>query len=122
MPECNDSEAISASRKRPGIKYVSDRNADSICDTEEELFRMKARYLARYSDGRDRVERTALCLLRGFEDDGFWVDDSDDGVRVCPFICAFCCLCCISFVWPSSDTDKGGVGGKVGMLRASTMR
>jgi hypothetical protein len=41
MEECRDSEAISASRKRPGIMYVRLRRADSICATEEAFLRTK---------------------------------------------------------------------------------
>ena len=35
MEECRDSDASSASRKRPGIMYVKERRADSIDVTED---------------------------------------------------------------------------------------
>lgn len=60
MPECNDSDAISASLKRPGMRYVNDLRANSICETEEEFLVMNWRYLSRYSDGRDKVDMIAL--------------------------------------------------------------
>jgi hypothetical protein len=95
MLECRDSDAISASRKRPGMRYVRERSADSICDTEDEFFRMKVRYLSRYSFGKEmvcsRVDVAAFCDGAGLGLDGS-------------------CLCAMS-AWPSSLTDKGGVGG-----------
>jgi hypothetical protein len=41
MEECRDSDANSASRKRPGIIYVRERRADSIEVTEDWFFVMK---------------------------------------------------------------------------------
>ncbi len=41
MEECRDSDASSASRKRPGIMYVKERRADSIDVTEDWFFVMK---------------------------------------------------------------------------------
>jgi len=35
MEECSDSDANSASRKRPGIIYVKERKADSIDVTDD---------------------------------------------------------------------------------------
>ena len=51
-----DSDASSASRKRPGIIYTSDRNADSICETDPALSDTKFSYI--------------LMRFRGDADDG----------------------------------------------------
>jgi hypothetical protein len=42
IEECKLSEASSASRNRPGMIYVRDRNADSICVTELWFLVMKS--------------------------------------------------------------------------------
>jgi hypothetical protein len=39
-----DSDAISASLNRPGMIYVNDLSADSICDTADEFLIMNSSY------------------------------------------------------------------------------
>jgi hypothetical protein len=77
----HDSDAISDSRKRPmevsstlreglrcvytpGIIYVSDRSADSICDTALLFLVMKSEYMPSHSLGMDStsVVRCVACL------------------------------------------------------------
>lgn len=61
MEEWRDSDASSASRKRPGIMYVRDRKADSICVTEDWLLAMKELYLERRARGEGGVGREGRC-------------------------------------------------------------
>ena len=51
IEECRLSDANSASRNRPGMIYVSDRNADSICVTELWFFVMKSAYMLSHLGG-----------------------------------------------------------------------
>lgn len=46
-----DSLASSDSRKRPGMMYVRERRADSICETDEALSEIKASYLRSHERG-----------------------------------------------------------------------
>jgi hypothetical protein len=55
MEECRDSDANSASRKRPGIMYVRERRADSIEVTEDWFFVMKFEYRESHLGGRQRM-------------------------------------------------------------------
>ena len=43
--DLRDSLASSDSRKRPGMMYVRERRADSVCETEDALSETKASYL-----------------------------------------------------------------------------
>lgn len=45
-------------RDLPGIMYVNDRRADSICETWLEFFVMKPSYIASHFGGRARAVRT----------------------------------------------------------------
>lgn len=55
MEEWRDSEASSASRKRPGMMYVKERKADSICVTEDWWVVMKVLYKESHFGGRVRA-------------------------------------------------------------------
>ena len=77
-----DSDAISDSRNRPehyqyhgngdiaikefapGMIYVNDRSADSICDTALEFFVIKSEYIPSHFGGKDKtsVVRWVACL------------------------------------------------------------
>jgi hypothetical protein len=54
MEECKLSDASSASRNRPGMIYVNDRKADSICVTELWFLVMKSPYMFNHFGGNSR--------------------------------------------------------------------
>lgn len=67
MEECSDSDASSASRKRPGMIYVRERRADSICVTEDWFLVMKELYLESSLGGSEGMEeRLWRASLRRF--------------------------------------------------------
>jgi hypothetical protein len=54
MEEWRDSEASSASRKRPGMIYVRERRADSIWVTEDWFLVMNVPYIESHFGGSAR--------------------------------------------------------------------
>jgi hypothetical protein len=71
IEECKDSDASSASRNRPGMIYVRERKADSICVTEDWFLVMKSPYIWSHFGGsakalgtcRGRVLRCSMLVL-----------------------------------------------------------
>lgn len=55
------SEVERRNQSAPGIMYVSDRNADSICDTALLFLVMKSEYMPSHLVGCDRTS-VALCV------------------------------------------------------------
>ena len=53
MESLRESDAISASRNRPGMIYTSDRNADSIWETDPALSVTKFSYILMMLRGDD---------------------------------------------------------------------
>ena len=63
IEECRDSDANSASRNRPGIMYVKERRADSICVTELWFLVMKSPYMLIHLGGNDMAFGTCLLAI-----------------------------------------------------------
>lgn len=61
-----DSEAISASRKRPGMIYVKLLRALSICDTDPAFLVMNSSYMDSHC-GRSRLPRDGFGVLEEIE-------------------------------------------------------
>ena len=59
----HDSEAISASRKRPGMIYVKERMALSICPIDDAFCTMNSSYLCVNSAGKVRMFEASLEVL-----------------------------------------------------------